>query len=393
MKIEKKLLLVIAIILSMSLTSLKEVKAETRNIYDIGSTMKQYPSNNTQTFKLNQWSTLPSNQSGYSITFNLDTNGQDHFEAGQYLFDFYIETNNLTNHLASCNGITTDFQLYDLTSSSWISSANQSKSQCLDSYYTTIGGNRTIHYLFSWTTNNGSVYDILFTRMRFIINNYTGQGFIVYDGSYMVIMGTVQDYDPQVVQNFTNVAEQQRLNQQSILNATQNAQNIINNQNQNTQDILNSQATINQNINAIGQDTTTIINQQQQNAQQAHQDSQAIKDAMTDSSTPNASQVENVLNLTHRDNAKISDIVNFIPRYLQTFINNFSVSCPSVGYSLGSLFGTQLTIPCINPQEYLGSFLWGTIDAILCLCYLIPLCKFLVNKYNDLTSLKNLRWQ
>lgn len=137
---------------------------------------------------------------------------------------------------------------------------------------------------------------------------------------------------------------------------------VINNQNQNTQDIINSQNNINNSIN--------------------------------DSSIPSDSdsKINNIVSSTQTQNANISELVNFIPNTLQVIINGFNNSCTG-GYSLGSLFGTELVIPCINPVDYLGSFLWGVIDSILCLCYLIPLCKFLVNKYNDLTSLKNLRWQ
>lgn len=141
---------------------------------------------------------------------------------------------------------------------------------------------------------------------------------------------------------------------------------------------------------------------QTQQMQQQHQDSinqqnaiNSVNDSINDSSIPSdsSSKINNITDtIKANQNSSIVQIATFFPQTLQLILNGFNTSCTG-GYSLGSLYGTELTIPCINPVDYLGSFLWGVIDSILCLCYLIPLCKFLVNKYNDLTSMKNLRWQ
>lgn len=169
-------------------------------------------------------------------------------------------------------------------------------------------------------------------------------------------------------QQITNIIN--NANSQVINNIQNSSSSIINNQNQNTQQIISSQ-----------QDTTDAIND--------------LNDTIKDGSIPSDtdSKINNITSaITANQNSNIVQIATFIPQTLQQILNGFNNSC-SGGYSLGTLYGTELILPCINPVDYLGSFLWGVIDSILCLCYLIPLCKFLVNKYNDLTSLKNMRWE
>ena len=158
----------------------------------------------------------------------------------------------------------------------------------------------------------------------------------------------------------------------------------------------------NQNFDIINNQIIQAQNQAHSDAQQAHTDAQntqsAINDvnsSLNDSSIPSdsTSKINNITNaITANQNSSVVQIATFFPQVLQLIVNGMNTSCTG-GYSLGSLYGTELTIPCINPVDYLGNTIWGTIDAILCLCYLIPLCKFLVNKYNDLTSMNNLRWQ
>lgn len=144
--------------------------------------------------------------------------------------------------------------------------------------------------------------------------------------------------------------------------------------------------------NTIASSQTSAIQQQTTAIQQQTQAQQETNNLLKDTSTPSSSDVTNVTDKITNNNANVSDLVNMIPNTLQVIVNGFQNGC-SGGYSLGTLFGTELIIPCINPEQYLGSFLWGVIDAILCLCYLIPFAKFLVNKYNDLTSLKNARFE
>lgn len=164
----------------------------------------------------------------------------------------------------------------------------------------------------------------------------------------------------------------------SLLNA-KSQEEINNKMNEFIQYQYNTNTKLDQQIN---QNQTIINNQNETN------------NILNDSSIPSDSdsKINGIIQSTQSQNANISDLVNFIPNTLRVIINGFNNNCTG-GYSLGSLYGTELVIPCINPVDYLGSFLWGVIDSILCLCYLIPLSKFLINKYNDLTSMKNLRWQ
>lgn len=202
-------------------------------------------------------------------------------------------------------------------------------------------------HLLDWVTPSGGA-DFSWSCFQLAQDNY-------YSGYYNV--SKVLDFQLTNDNNYDKDRDQQ-----TIIN--QNQQTI---NNQNTQ--INNQQTIINNQN----ETNNILN---------------------DSSIPSDSdsKINGIIQSTQSQNANISDLVNFIPNTLRVIINGFNNNCTG-GYSLGSLYGTELVIPCINPVDYLGSFLWGVIDSILCLCYLIPLSKFLINKYNDLTSMNNLRWQ
>lgn len=270
---------------------------------------------------------------------------------GQYLQTFtYYGVGIFSSQ--SCQRMITHFYIKNENNGQY----SEMNSQCIDTFSTTVGDyvGQTFLYSFNVTNNpnnipNGDIY------MTMQDTYYAIMSPISSGMNFGMIPSAVMDYSPEIINSFKSLANQKAIeNKISQSIETQH------------QDSINEQNAIN-----------------------------GITDSINDSSIPSDSsnQINAITSaINNNQNSSIVQIATFIPQTLQVILNGFQANCTG-GYSLGSLYGTELTIPCINPVDYLGSFLWGVIDSILCLCYLIPLCKFLVNKYNDLTSLKNLRWQ
>lgn len=145
------------------------------------------------------------------------------------------------------------------------------------------------------------------------------------------------------------------------------SQNIINNQNSNTQN---------------------IINNQNQHANQAHQDSESIKNALTSDSIPDdTSSQANEWSKANASDSVVSDMVLMPITLLNAFYSGFNSTCQS--YNLGSFYGTNLSLPCINVSNYLGSTLWGIIDVLMSGFLIFGIGKKFVKVFNDFTNLKD----
>lgn len=86
-------------------------------------------------------------------------------------------------------------------------------------------------------------------------------------------------------------------------------------------------------------------------------------------------------------NNPVSDLITMPITFLQRLNNNVSGSC--ITWNLGSLLGTNLTMPCINLQQILGSTLYNLIDMAICLFLAYNLGLMCVTIWNNMTSLKD----
>lgn len=76
----------------------------------------------------------------------------------------------------------------------------------------------------------------------------------------------------------------------------------------------------------------------------------------------------------------------FLPvRLIESIQSNFGQSCQS--YNLGSLYGTDLILPCIDIKSYIGSSLYNTIDLIFMGFLVLSIIKFIISLYNRVVSL------
>lgn len=125
-----------------------------------------------------------------------------------------------------------------------------------------------------------------------------------------------------------------------------------------------------------------------QNGNQALNDSvNDLNDNITDSNVDSSDSSIDNLKDKIPTNSVISDLLLLPVRFLQNFVNALGSSCSR--FSLGSLYGTELFMPCINIESYLGSGIWTTIDLIISGMFVYALRKKFIEIYENLTNLKN----
>lgn len=145
----------------------------------------------------------------------------------------------------------------------------------------------------------------------------------------------------------------------------------------------------NQNQIIINQNQTTI-NQNQQIIDEQNKTNQkidSIDDTLNDSSVDSSDDTINKLKDKIPTNSVISDLILLPVKFLQNFVNALGSSCTK--FSLGNLYGTDLFMPCINLETYLGTGIWTTIDLIFSGLFVYSLRKKFIQIYENLTNLTN----
>lgn len=101
-----------------------------------------------------------------------------------------------------------------------------------------------------------------------------------------------------------------------------------------------------------------IANQQQQTNNKLDE----MNDNITSSDTDN-DNVSNTLNsVTLGDEGVITQLITLPINLFTNILNAINGQCKS--FNLGNFFGTNLTLPCINIQNIVGSNLWSIIDIL-----------------------------
>lgn len=161
----------------------------------------------------------------------------------------------------------------------------------------------------------------------------------------------------------------------------QQQQNIIISQNQQMIDTYRQQQDWTR--DEIRNQTDTIKQQDEWTRDEIRNVDGTLKDSSIDSSDNTINGLKNQI----PTNSVISDLLLLPIRFLQNFVNALNSSCSS--FSLGSLLGTNLTMPCINIENYLGSTIWTMIDLIFSGMFVYGLRKKFIQIYQNLTNLKN----
>ena len=116
---------------------------------------------------------------------------------------------------------------------------------------------------------------------------------------------------------------------------------------------------------------------------------QETNDTLQDSSIDESSATSsiNTLNSKNASNNSITQLLTLPITLFQSILNSVNGSCSA--FNLGNLLGTNLTMPCINLQNILGSTLYGIIDILLCGLFILAIRKKMVDIFNHMTSLND----
>jgi len=143
-----------------------------------------------------------------------------------------------------------------------------------------------------------------------------------------------------------------------------------------------NQIIINQNQTTISQNNT-IIQQQQQTNEKIDD----VNDTLNDSTVDSSDNTLNGISSSIASNNVISNLLLLPVTLFQSIVNSLSGTCSS--FSLGSLLGTELVMPCIDLSNYLGSNLFNVIDILFSGMFVLVIRKKFVDIFNNMTNLRD----
>lgn len=114
-----------------------------------------------------------------------------------------------------------------------------------------------------------------------------------------------------------------------------------------------------------------------------------LNDSLNDSDVDNSKAIDTLEDLSSSlpTNSVISDLLLLPVRMLQAIVNSIGGNCSS--FNLGSLYGTNLILPCINIQSYVGSGIWTFIDIVFSATFVIVIRKKFIQIFENITNLRN----
>lgn len=87
------------------------------------------------------------------------------------------------------------------------------------------------------------------------------------------------------------------------------------------------------------------------------------------------------------ENSPVSALITLPVSLLNAFLSGLEGQC--YGYTIPFFFGEDLTFPCIDLEDYLGSELWNTIDLICCIFLIYNIAMMVVSFFEKITSLQD----
>lgn len=84
-------------------------------------------------------------------------------------------------------------------------------------------------------------------------------------------------------------------------------------------------------------------------------------------------------------NGVITQLVGLPVTLFTKVLDSVNGTCKS--YNLGSLYGTDLVLPCINIEIYLGSTLWGVIDVLISGLFVYTISRKFIKVFENMSSM------
>ena len=147
---------------------------------------------------------------------------------------------------------------------------------------------------------------------------------------------------------------------------------------------------IQDNSQAIINSQSQIIASQQQTTQAIQDNTQATKD-LEDSIKDDDVDTDNAEELFEDtddySNSPISDMLTMPISLLQNMLNGINGTCNPVNLGRFGFASNDLILPCIHPQNYLGSTLWGVIDALFSIFMIYNIAMLFIAYYDMILTL------
>lgn len=85
------------------------------------------------------------------------------------------------------------------------------------------------------------------------------------------------------------------------------------------------------------------------------------------------------------NNGVITQLIGLPVTLFTKVLNNVNGTCSN--YNLGSLFGTDLILPCVNIQNYLGTSLWSIIDVLISGLFVYSISRKFIKVFESMSSM------
>lgn len=140
---------------------------------------------------------------------------------------------------------------------------------------------------------------------------------------------------------------------------------------------------------AIISQNEQIINQNQQIINQGQQTNDRLNDINSSINNDNVDDPSSSIN-SFKDklatNGVITQLIGLPVTLFTKVLDSINGTCSS--YNLGSLYGTDLVLPCINIESYLGSSLWGVIDVLISGLFVYSISRKFIKVFESMSSMK-----
>lgn len=112
----------------------------------------------------------------------------------------------------------------------------------------------------------------------------------------------------------------------------------------------------------------------------------AIVDTLEDDDVDEPDEMFEDFEDLQAENGVITNLLSLPVTLYAKVLSNINGTCTPK--SLGSLYNTELVMPCIDIDDYLGSTLWNTLDIIISGAFVIVIGRKMIHAFNNFTSLK-----
>lgn len=131
-----------------------------------------------------------------------------------------------------------------------------------------------------------------------------------------------------------------------------------------------------------------IINQNQQIINQGQQTNEKLNDINSSINNGDVDDPSSSIN-SFKDkiatNGVITQLIGLPVTLFTKVLNSVNGTCST--YNLGSLFGTDLILPCVNIQNYLGSSLWTIIDVLISGLFVYSISRKFIKVFESMSSM------